>query len=521
MPEAQAPTEAPNFLEINWAKHPDKPALLGLGRSLTYDQLRRRARSLAQSLYGLGIRPGDQIAMMSYNMPEIMEVSNAMAYLNVGIVQVGFGMKPQEIEYIVTNSESRLLIFWHEFAERILPFRERFSTLMPDGLYVFGESVDGALNYEDLLADPPQIDLDNLPPSEKVGSSMIYTSGTTGRPKGAARSADFAGKPGVMDYLFATIGFFGWQENEVHLVCCPLYHSAPAYFSTITFVMGGTQLYVPRFNPEQFLEQVDRYKITSTHLVPTMVTRLLDVPASFTDKLDLSSLRSVVCGAAPLFPEYKLAFLDRFGPCLYEYYGATETGINTAISPEEMRQRPGSVGKLFANNELKIFDEQGNETADNERGIFYMYNSIMMDGYYKNEKATAEAYQGKFMTAGDVAIRDEEGYYFIVDRVKDMIIRGGVNIYPIEIEQVISRIPGVSDVAVVGKPDKELGEVVAAFVVSNKEMPADENEIIGYCTRELANVKVPSSLIFVDHIPRTPTGKILKRELREQFKAVE
>ncbi|MBU2645051.1 AMP-binding protein [bacterium] len=346
---------------------------------------------------------------------------------------------------------------------------------------------------------------------------MIYTSGTTGRPKGAARSTDFAAKPGVMEYLFTSISFFRFDENEIHLVCCPLYHSAPAYFGIITFVMGGTLLYMPRFDAKQFLELVDQYKITSTHLVPTMVTRLLDVPTSFTDRLDLSSLRSVVCGAAPLFPEVKLAFLDRYGPCLFEYYGATETGINTAITPEEMRQRPGSVGKVFANNELVIYDERCNVMPDNERGILYMYNSIMMDGYYQNDQATAEVYRGKYMTAGDVAVRDAEGYYYIVDRVKDMIIRGGVNIYPIEIEEVISRIPGVDDVAVLGQPDKELGEIVAAFIVPNRQIPATESEIIDYCTQELANVKIPSNIIFIDAIPRTPTGKILKRELRERF----
>ncbi len=520
MSETQARPETPNYLEINWAKHPDKTALYGLERSLTFDQLRQRARALAKSLYGLGIRPGDQIAIMSYNKPEIMEIVNALSYLQVGVVLVGFGMKAPEIEYIVTNSESRLLLFWHEFADRILPFREKFSSVMENGFYAFGGPAEETPQLEDLFANPPDIDLDNLPVSEKVGNAMIYTSGTTGRPKGAARSTDFITKPGVMDYLFTSISFFRFDDSEVHLVCCPLYHSAPGYFANITFLMGGSQLYMSRFDAEQFLELVDRYKVTSTHLVPTMVSRLLEVPTSFTDKLDLSSLRSVVCGAAPMFPEQKLAFLDRYGPCLFEYYGATETGLNTAISPEEMRDRPSSVGKAFANNELVIYDEQEKEVPDNERGILYMYNPIMMDGYYKNSQATSEAYRGKHMTAGDVCIRDQDGYYYIVDRVKDMIIRGGVNIYPIEIESVISRIPGVSDVAVVGQPNKELGEVVAAFIVTNKQAPASEDEIVSYCLKEMANVKVPSNIIFVDEIPRTPTGKILKRELRERLGTV-
>ncbi len=515
MTEPEARTKPPNFLEINAGNNPDKMAYIGLERSMTYGQLRERARTLAKSLYRLGVRPGDQVALMSYNYPENAEVSNALAYLEVGSVPIGFRMKPPEIEYIVDNSDSRIVIFWHEFADRILPFKKKYKKVLPDGFISFGGSpVDGALDFESLFEDPPDMDLDNLPPAKEAGSSMIYTSGTTGRPKGAARSTDFVNRPGVMDYLFGTISFFNMDANEIHLVCCPLYHSAPFYFGTITFFLGGTTLYQPRFDPEQFLELVDKYKVTSTHLVPTMITRLLEVPKAFTDKLDLSSLRSVVCGAAPLFPEYKLAFLDRFGPCLYEYYGSTETGLNTGITPEEMRERPGSVGKPFLNNELIIYDEAGNEVPDNERGVLYMKNPIMMDGYYKNDNATTETFRGKFMTVGDVAVRDEEGYYFIVDRIKDMIIRGGVNIYPAEVEEVLTTMPGIADVAVVGKPDKELGETVAAFVV-RQDSQISEEDITAYCSKEMANQKIPTTLIFTDEIPRSPTGKILKRDLRE------
>jgi fatty-acyl-CoA synthase len=276
-------------------------------------------------------------------------------------------------------------------------------------------------------------------------------------------------------------------------------------------------VYQPRFDPEQFLKLVDKYNVTSTHLVPTMVTRLLNVPREFTDNLDLSSMRSVVCGAAPLFPEYKLAFLDRYGPCLYEYYGATETGVNTFISPEEMRQRPSSVGKAFADNELKIFDELGNDVPDGERGVLYAYNAIMMDGYYKNEEATKDSYIEKFLTAGDVAVRDKDGYIYIVDRIKDMIIRGGVNIYPVEIEEVLTTMPAIMDAAVVGKQDKELGETVAAFIVPQKSVPVSEGEIQAYCEEKMASYKIPSTIIFIDEIPRTPTGKILKRELRQKL----
>lgn len=519
MQKTKSRVKPTNYLEVNSAKHPDKMVMLGLGRSLTWGQLRERARSLAKSIYHLGVKPGEQIAMMAYNTTEVIEVSSALWYLEVGLIMVGYRMQAPEIEFIVDNSDARLLIFSHEFTDRIMPHREKYTKILAEGFISFGgPTPEGAKDYEELFRDPPELDLDNLPPAEEAGNSMIYTSGTTGQPKGAARSTDFITKEGVMEYVFQSIAFFKLAEDEVHLVCCPIYHSAPIYWTNITYLLGGTLLFMPRFDAIEFLELVDKYRVTSTHLVPTMVRRLLDVPREVTDKLDLSCLRSVICGAAPLFPEYKLAFLDRFGPVLYEYYGSTETGTNTAITPEEMRSHPGSVGRAFANNELKIYDETGNEVPDGERGILYMYNSIMMDGYYKNENATSDVYRGKYMTAGDVAYRDSQGYYYIVDRVKDMIIRGGVNIYPVEVESVLSQMPAIADVAVVGKKDRTFGEVVDAFVVFRDGEQGSLDDIKQFCTDKLANYKIPSEIIEIDQIPRTPTGKILKRELRQRLR---
>ena len=517
MSEEEARPKPPNFLETHASSQPEKTAIIGLERTLSFGQLRERAKALAKRLYHMGLRTGDQAAVMTYNLPEYSEIGNALHYLQAGLVMIGYRMKPPEIEYIVDNSDSKIVIFWHEFADRILPFKEKYKKVLPDGFIGFGGSVDGALDYEDLFNDPPDVDLDNLPPAKEVGSSMIYTSGTTGRPKGAARKTDITAKPGVMEYLFNTISFLNMTSDEVHLVCCPLYHSAPLYFCNVTFILGGTAVFQPRFDPVQFLELVDKYKITSVHLVPTMVTRLLQVPKDVTENLDISSLRTVICGAAPLFPEYKLAFLDRFGDCLYEYYGATETGVNTFINPQEMRKRPSSVGKAFANNELRIFDVMGNEVPDGERGILYMYNDILMEGYYKNEKATVETYRDKYMTVGDVAVRDEGGYYFIVDRVKDMIIRGGINIYPAEVEEVLITMPGIEDAAVVGKSDDEFGETVAAFIVTKEGELVNEERIKEYCGKRMANHKIPVTILFIDEIPRTPTGKILKRDLRERL----
>jgi len=518
MSEAQAQSRRFNPLDTHSSTQPEKTAVIGPARALTYGQLRERADALARRLYQLGLRPGDQAAVMTYNLPEYDEISKALGYLQVGMVMVGYRMKPREIEFIVDDSDSKVFFFWHEFADRILPFKDGYRKVLPDGFVIFGGSAEGASDYEDLFEEPPEVDLENVSTGEAVGTSMIYTSGTTGKPKGAARKTDFATRPEVIQYLMKTIGFLNMNSDEVHLVCCPLYHSAPSFFNLVSFILGGTSIYQPRFDPIPFLELVDQHKVTSVHLVPTMVARLLQVPDEVVRRHDFSSLRTVICGAAPLFPEYKLAFLDRFGDCLYEYYGATETGVNTLIGPQEMRKRPSSVGRPFADNELKILDESGSEVPDGERGILYMHNAMLMEGYYKNPKATVETYRGKYMTVGDVAVRDSEGYIYIVDRVKDMIIRGGVNIYPAEVEEILTGMPGIADAAVVGQPDRQLGETVAAFVVTAEGAAGTENEIQEYCGRHIANEKIPATIVFIEEIPRTPTGKILKRELREMLR---
>jgi acyl-CoA synthetase (AMP-forming)/AMP-acid ligase II len=468
----------------------------------------------------MGLKPGDRAAVMTYNLPEYFEVRFALRYLQAGVVMVGYRMKPPEIEFMVDNSDSKSLFFWHEFADRILPFKERYKKVLPGGFVGFGGPVEGALPYEDLFLDLPEIDLDSLPPIGEVGSDLIYTSGVTGKPKGTVRPADIITRPEVRDYMLKTVSLVGMTSDEVHLVCCPLYHSAPMAFVAKTVMLGGTIVLEPRFDPVQVLQLVEKYKVTSTLLVPTMVVRLLQVSQRVSRDLDLSSLRSVACGGAPLLPQYKLAFLDRYGDRLYEFYGSTETGVNTFISPREIRERPASVGKAFASNELKIYDPTGNEVADGERGVLYIYNPFLMEGYYKNQEATSEVFRGKFMTVGDVAIRDADGYYYIVDRVKDMIIRGGVNIYPAEVEGVLASMPGISDAAVVGKPDPELGEIVAAFIVPKEGVRVTQEEIQEYCEQRMENHKIPVIIVFTHEIPRTPTGKILKAELREAVKDI-
>ncbi len=455
-----------NLLEMHAKSIPDKPVIIGMERTVTYSQFFQRSQALAKSLYDLGLRPGDQAAAMTYNTPENTEFSHAVSALQAGPVNVGYKMKPPEIEYIVGNSDSRILVFDHEFADLILPYKEKYTNILPNGFISFGGPCpEGALDFETLISDPPDIDLEKLPPAEEPGSAMVYTSGTTGKPKGAARKLELSNREGLLAYFMASIQAFNLKSDEVHIVCCPIYHSAATYFIGINMLLRGTLIYMRKFDAEKFLELIAEHKVTSSFLVPTMITRLLDLPEEVTDKYDLSSLRTILCSAAPLFPDQKLKFLDRFGDILYEFYGSTETGCNMVISPSEIRERPTSVGKALTTNELKIYDDDGNEVPDGQSGVLYMHNTLVMDGYYKNDKATQESYRGKYYTAGDVAVRDEAVYYNIVDRIKDMIIRGGVNIYPAEVEEVLLSMTDIIDAAVVGKKDREFGEIVAAFIV--------------------------------------------------------
>ena len=511
MSEPQAPSRPAPLPETKAQLHPDKPVAIGPGRVLTWKELHENSTALAKGLYGLGLRPGDKATVMIYNLPEYYEISAALSLIGVGLVMIGYRSMAPEIEYITENSDAKCLIFYHEFADRILGRRGRYPGLLPQGLVSVGpDPLEGAIPWRSLMENPPEADLKALPPARF--QTMIYTSGTTGKPKGAARTRNV--EQPMINYALHVIQQFGFGVEEVHLVACPLYHSAPFLFSTCAYVLGGTLVLMRRFDPVEFVRNIDRYRVTSAFVVPTILDALAALPEEATRGLDLSSLRALICGGAPLFPHVKLEILRRFGPVLYEFYGSTETGMNTVIMPEEIPGKPSSVGRPFFDNELKILDDEGREVPDGQPGELYIYSSFLIDGYYKNDQATRESFRGKYMTVGDVAVRDADGYYYIVDRKTDMIIRGGVNIYPAEVEAVLSEMPGIVDVAVVGRPDPHWGETVTAFVVLEPGAALDEAAVQSYCADKMANYKIPERILFREEIPRTPTGKVLKRDLR-------
>jgi acyl-CoA synthetase (AMP-forming)/AMP-acid ligase II len=279
----------------------------------------------------------------------------------------------------------------------------------------------------------------------------------------------------------------------------------------------GAFVYVMKtFDPEEFLRVVDAEKITSSFVVPTMLNKITSLPDDIKAKYDLSSMRNLVVGAAPFHITTKRAVCDLFpNECLFEFYGSTETGINTILLPEEQLAKPGSCGRAFDGNEIVLLDEDRQPVKQGEVGELYAKNSMLIDGYFRNKEATEQSFYDDYMTVGDMAYMDEEGYYYIVDRKKDMVISGGVNIYPAEVEIVLNDHPNIMESAVIGVPDEEWGESLKAYVSLREGCEMTAEEVVAHCMENLADYKKPRTVEFIDAIPRNPTGKILKKKLRE------
>ncbi len=496
----------------NAQNYPEKLACVYEDERHTWREWNNRMNRLAHGLRALGLQSGDKVAVLLNNVPAALEVTNAVAKVGMIAVPLNYRLTADEIQYIVDNSDARAFVFGSEFADRVRTVEGQLATLPRENLLIVGDTETEYRPYEELLAAQP----DDEPAGEVVAgmSAMIYTSGTTGRPKGVARTGT-----GVdVQLLLGIVQGFRLGPDEVHLVCAPLYHSAPLLGSALTIALGGTLVIMPKFDPEEFLRLVDREKVTSTMAVPTILKRLVALPEEVKRRYDLRSMRSLIFGAAPCPMETKRAITDMFGDCLYEYYGSTDAGLSTILPPEEQFVKPGSCGKVLAGHEIKIFDDDGNELPRGSVGDVYITNS-MVEGmqYYKDPEKTQRAFRGNYMTVGDMGYLDADDYLYLVDRKIDMVISGGVNIYPAEIEAVIHEHPAVLDVAVLGVPSEEWGEELKAVVQLKPEVQASAADIIAFCGQRLADYKRPRSVDFVDEVPRNPSGKLLKRELRQRY----
>jgi fatty-acyl-CoA synthase len=305
------------------------------------------------------------------------------------------------------------------------------------------------------------------------------------------------------------------RVDDVHLVTCPLYHSTAFGFLSLSHVLGATAVIMDEFKPEAFLEMVERYQVTTTAMVPTMLHRVMELPEAVRRRYDTRSLRVVFSGGAPLPGPLAIEFMDAFGDILFNFYGATETGLVTLAKPEDLRAAPGTIGRAVPGNEIRLVGEDKEEVESGAVGELYVRSKMLVAGYHRDEEATEASMLRGFFSVGDLARCDRYGRYFMEGRKRDMVISGGVNVYPAEVEAVLEQHPDVAEVAVVGVPDREWGERVRAFIVTRPGAIADEGTIKLFVRERLAGPKVPRDFVFLDALPRNPTGKVLKRELRD------
>ncbi len=498
---------------------PDKPAAINAatGESISYGELNRRSNRLAQLLWAHGLRAGDHIAVFMENNIRFFEVAWAALRSGLYITTVNRYLTAEEAGYIVDNCEARALIASHHLAEVAADVPRHaprcHSRLMVDG---------AVAGYEDYEAETARFPATNLP-DEPAGTFMFYSSGTTGRPKGVARPLSGGRIDAEPSPLLAVLqGLWGFDEATRYLSPAPLYHSAPASFCSTVQTLGGTVVFMPRFDALGALKAIEEQRVTHSQWVPTMFSRMLKLPAEDRLGFDLSSHRVAIHAAAPCPEGVKRQMLDWWGPIIYEYYAGTEFNGITHTTPEEWLGHPGTVGKPLLGI-IHICDEAGVELPVGTPGLVYFEMPEAPFEYHRDPAKTRSAQHPQhpnWTALGDVGYVDDDGFLYLTDRATFMIISGGVNIYPQEIEDAMIMHDKVLDVAVVGVPDEEMGEAVKAVVQLADGVPANDAvaaELLAYTREHIAHYKSPKSIDFIDELPRLPTGKLYKRLIKDRY----
>jgi len=498
---------------------PDKAAAIHseTGELVTHQALDERSNRLARLMWDKGLRKGDHVAIFMDNNLRYFEVIWAALRSGLYITTVNRHLTDEEAGYIVDNCEAQVLITCNSLAT-IAASLPTYAPNCHTWLMVDG-TIEGYTAYEDALAGYPA---DKLA-VEPAGQMMLYSSGTTGRPKGIMRPQldhtidQDAGPVGALQQTL-----WGFDENTVYLSPAPLYHSAPVSFSIATQALGGTVVMMPRFDEIGSLRAIQKFKVTHSQWVPTMFTRMLKLGKDELGNFDLSSHKVAIHAAAPCPRGIKEKMFEWWGPIIYEYYGGTEINGLTHSTPEEWLAHPGTVGKPILGI-IHICDEQGNELANGEPGLVYFEMPKMPFAYFKDAGKTKDAQHpthDNWSALGDVGYVDDEGFLFLTDRASFMIISGGVNIYPQEIEDALIMHDKVADVAVIGVPNDEMGEEVKAVIQLVAGVTASDElgeELLAYAREQIAHYKCPRSVDFIDELPRLPTGKLYKRLIKDRY----
>jgi long-chain acyl-CoA synthetase len=502
------------------------PLFLGIissDRRRSHAEVADRADRIASGLQKLGVGQGDSVCILMRNDIAFIEAAYAAMRLGAYGVPVNWHFKPEEINYILADSGTPVLI---GHADMLHQLRDA----IPRGVTVLSVSTppeilgnyridpahlatpDFAIDFEPWLEEQPRYDGPAVPQPQ----NMIYTSGTTGHPKGVRRNAPTPEQTANAEGMRAMI--YGLKPGARALLPGPLYHSAPNSFGLRAGRLGGALVLMPRFDPEEFLRLVEREKIDTIFMVPTMFIRLMKLPEAVRNKYDVSSLRHIIHAAAPCPADVKRAMIEWWGPVIYEFYGSTESGAVTFATSEDALKKPGTVGRIAPGAELRFVGDDGKVLPQGEIGEIYSKIAGNPDFTYHNKpEKRGEIDLDGFITSGDVGYIDQDGYVFICDRKRDMVISGGVNIYPAEIEAALHAVPGVHDCAVFGIPDAEFGEALMAVVEPQLGVTLDVGAIRNQLKGSLADYKVPKHVEIHGSLPREDSGKIFKRRLRDPY----
>ena len=508
----------PDTLSIYAQSQPDKQGVIddkpdGTVVTWTYAQLEAQSNRVANLLLSLEAGPGTKVLWCGPNSPEVVAVMNATRKIGAVAVPLNYRLTPEEALYVINHSDARVAYVDYEHAPMFAALRDQLEKVRHI-IAVGGPAPGGMLTDADIAAAPAGAP--DVGDATGAGGTMIYTSGTTGKPKGAVR----AGGPDP-EVLGALLNLFGYRPDDIYITSGPLYHSGPSAFMGAGLLYGQTIIVQRKFDAEDWLRLVDKYKASSTFSAPALVRMICALPREVKDRYDRSCMRVMVANAAPWSYALKQQYVAEFPlRSLFEVYGSTELGVDTVLMPEDQMRKPGSCGKPAPGIEIKLLDVDGDEvtgTGPDHPGEVFVRSRGAFDTYYKNDASYESNSRGDFHTVGDIAYWDDEGYLYICDRKTDMIISGGMNVYPAEIEATLEQHPEIYDVAVFGIPSEEWGEVVHATVVRSPGSSLTGEEITAFAREHLASYKVPRSVDFTGELPRTGSGKLLKRQLRAPY----
>jgi acyl-CoA synthetase (AMP-forming)/AMP-acid ligase II len=484
----------------------------GRPSATSYAELEAEANRLAHALLDLGAVRGDRIAWCGPNSLEVVITFHATRKVGLTSVPVSYRFNAAEMQYVIDNSDATVVLVDAEQAPLVASVRDQLPKVR--GVLVYGgDAPAGCAHWDALVArQPATAPVVDEAGSGAAGATMIYTSGTTGKPKGAMRaSTDANAVAALLQELHLLDG------PIVHLTTGPLYHSGPLSFALFAHALGGTVVVLRKFDASSWLRLVKEHRVTDTFSAPTQLKRIVSLPPGELARADLSSMRTLIANAAPVPYSLKQEIVEKLGDgFLYEVYGSTELGVVTVLPPADQLRKPGSCGKTYGPIEVRIVRDDGTDAPTGDRGELFIRTTLEMDGYHHTDEQLAQHDQ-EWKSVGDVAYLDDEGYLYICDRLKDMIISGGVNIYPAEIEAVIYEHPAILDVAVFGIPDDEWGERVHAIVQLKPEAEVHLDELRAFVETRVGGYKRPRDYEVRDELPRTDSGKLLKRVLRDEF----